>query len=176
MQTQQSCQVQESVLYLTTTFEVETCYRNLLCYVKCSTSLLIFEAVAMSLYHHCICILMGTLYLPMYIHVHAAAIPAYRMLVCAISGKQQHCTVLYDFGSQIGGQTSPHDGMCHLAPNPRFVRDSFEVFLQGRPSDHFPSLEQVRLCTCVHAHTTHCNYQELLIADDLLTYIIQWTP
>ena len=39
-------------LYLTKTFVAETLYYcNLLCYVKCSTSLLIFEAIAMSLYH-----------------------------------------------------------------------------------------------------------------------------
>ena len=37
---------------LSKTFVVETLYYcNLLCYVKCSTSLLTFEAVAMSLYH-----------------------------------------------------------------------------------------------------------------------------
>ena len=39
-------------LYLTKTFVVETLYYcNLLCYVKCSTSLLTFEAIAISLYH-----------------------------------------------------------------------------------------------------------------------------
>ena len=39
-------------LYLTKTFMVETLYYcNLLCYVECSTSLLIFEATAMSLCH-----------------------------------------------------------------------------------------------------------------------------
>ena len=41
-----------SVLYLTKTFVVETLYDcNLLCYVKCSTSLLTFKADAMSFYH-----------------------------------------------------------------------------------------------------------------------------
>ena len=41
-----------TVLYLRKTFVVQTFYYcNLLCYVKCSTSPLIFEAVAMSLYH-----------------------------------------------------------------------------------------------------------------------------
>ena len=39
-------------LYLTKTLVVETLYYcNPLCYVKCSTSLLIFEATAMSFYH-----------------------------------------------------------------------------------------------------------------------------
>ena len=42
----------KTVLYPTKTFTVETLYNyNLLCYVKCSTSLLPFKVVAMSLYH-----------------------------------------------------------------------------------------------------------------------------
>ena len=42
----------KTVLYLMKTFVVKTLYYcNLLCYVKYLTSLLIFEAVAMSLYH-----------------------------------------------------------------------------------------------------------------------------
>ena len=45
------CKVQNTALHLTKTFVVATLYNcNLLCYVKCSTSLLTFKAVAMSLY------------------------------------------------------------------------------------------------------------------------------
>ena len=41
----------KTALHLTKTFVVATLYNcNLLCYVKCSTSLLTFKAVAMSLY------------------------------------------------------------------------------------------------------------------------------
>ena len=47
-----------TVLYLKKTFVVEMLYYcNLLCYVKCSTSLLTFKAAAMSLYHIVLCLL-----------------------------------------------------------------------------------------------------------------------
>lgn len=42
----------------------------------------------------------------------------------------------------IGGQVHPHDEKCHLAPNPAFFNPTAEWYLTGRPSDHYPALQQ----------------------------------
>ena len=88
----------QNVLHLPKTFVPKTLYKyNLLCYVKCSTSLLSFKAVAMSLYHitfHCISKVLHHLYTCIVVVSVCAASSAVSWVLLELYPSQQRVWVL----------------------------------------------------------------------------------
>ena len=71
---------------------------------------------------------------------------------------------------QIGGQTRPHDGKCHLAPNPNFGGGQFRIphLLPDVLTDHFPALQQVSLGHCVVCYyVLYVPYRQPLLLVDV---------